>query len=98
MIDVEVKTFIIVRVPERIARRWVAKHEKDGISEGKLSTFIRVEYSLQLYDRANEDLFLFTMRFQKRSGQPMRASLFVRERKHNNVVELILIRGHIQPI
>jgi hypothetical protein len=38
------------------------------------------------------------MHFQKRGGQPMKASFWVRERKINDVVELILIRAHAKPL
>jgi hypothetical protein len=36
------------------------------------------------------------MYFQKRGGQPMKASMWVRERKINDVVELILIRANAE--
>ena len=89
---------IIVRIPKRLARRWVAKHERDGLDEYKIALFIRVQYELGNYEQTEEGLLLFTLRFQKRGGRPMRALLWVRERKLNELVELILVRGHAEPL
>jgi hypothetical protein len=74
----------------------VSKHERDGLDEYKISIFLRLEYELYHYERTSEDLLLFTMRFQKRGGQPMKALLWVRERKIDELVDLILIKGHVQ--
>jgi len=38
------------------------------------------------------------MHFQKRGGQPMKADLWVREKKIDDLVELILIRGYAEPL
>jgi len=89
---------IIVRIPKRVARRWVARHEKDGLDEPKLIMFIRAQYEFGNYERTEEGLLLFVMRFQRRGGKPMKAELWVRERKVNELVELILVRGHVEPI
>jgi len=87
---------IIVRVPKRIAKQWLLRHERDGLDEYKISIFLKLQYELQHYEKTPEHLLLFTMRFQKRGGKPMKANLWVRERKINDMVELILIRGHAE--
>ena len=89
---------IIVRIPRRIAKRWVLRHEKDGLDEYKISIFLKLQYEMQNFELTPENLLLFTMRFQKRGGQPMKAVLWVRERKINDVVELILIRAHAEQL
>lgn len=86
----------LVRIPKKIAKQWILKHEKDGLDEYKISTFLKRQYELKNYERTPEHLLLFTMRFQKRGGQPMKANLWVRERKINDLVELILIRAHAE--
>jgi uncharacterized protein YciU (UPF0263 family) len=91
-------TLIIVRIPRRIAKRWVSRHEKDGLDEYKISIFLKLQYELRNFELTPENLILFTMRFQKRGGQPMKADLWVRERKVNDVVELILIRAHAEQL
>jgi len=87
---------IIVRIPKRIAKQWVLRHERDGLDEYNISVFLKLQYELQHYELTPEHLLLFTMHFQKRGGQPMKASMWVRERKINDVVELILIRAHAE--
>jgi len=87
---------IIVRIPKRIAKQWVLRHEKDGLDEYNISIFLKLQYGLRNYELTPERLLLFTMHFQKRGGQPMKANLWVRERKINDVVELILIRAHAE--
>jgi hypothetical protein len=87
---------VIVRIPKRIAKQWISRHERDGLDEYKLSVFLKLHYELQHYERTQENLLLFTMHFQKRGGQPMKANLWVRERKINDLIELILIRGHAE--
>ena len=89
---------IIVRIPRRIAKRWVLRHEKDGLDEYKISIFLKLQYEMRNFELTPENLLLFTMRFQKRGGQPMKADLWVRERKINDVVELILIRAHAEQL
>lgn len=89
---------IMVRIPKRIAKQWVLKHERDGLDEYNISIFLKLQYELGNYHSTPEGLLLFTMRFQKRGGQPMKAILWVRERKINDVVELILIRAHAEPL
>jgi hypothetical protein len=88
----------IVRIPRRVAKQWVSRHERDGLDEYKISVFLRLEYELQNYERTSEHLLLFTMRFQKRGGQLMKAGLWIRERRIDGLVELILIRGHAEPL
>jgi hypothetical protein len=59
---------------------------------------LKLHYELQHYERTPEHLLLFTMRFQKRGGQPIKAGLWIRVRKIDDLVELILIRGHAEPL
>lgn len=87
---------IMVRVPKKIAKHWVLKHEKDGLDEYKISIFLKLQYELQNYELTLDNLLLFIMHFQKRGGQPMKASFWVRERKTNDIVELI--RAHAEPL
>ncbi|MGQ9726871.1 MAG: hypothetical protein ACUVQL_07075 [Candidatus Bathycorpusculaceae bacterium] len=89
---------VIVRIPKKIAKQWVLRHEKDGLDEYNLSIFLKLQYELKNYELTPEHLLLFTLRFQKRGGQPMKADLWVRERKINDVVELILIRAHAESL
>jgi len=89
---------IIVRIPKRIAKQWILKHKKDGLDEYNISIFLKLQYELGNYDLTLEGLLLFTMRFQKRGSQPMKASFWVREKKINDVVELILIRAHAEQL
>ncbi len=48
--------FVIVRVPRKLARTWVARHEKDGLDEWKISTFIRSQYLLGSFERAEPEV------------------------------------------
>ena len=89
---------IIVRIPKKIAKQWILRHERDGLDEYKISIFLKLHYELQNYEVTSENLLLFNMHFQKRGGQPMKASLWVRERKIDDVVELILIRAHTESL
>jgi len=90
--------FVIVRIPKKIAKQWILRHERDGLDEYKISTFLKFHYELQNYEHTPESLLLFNMHFQKRGGQPMRASFWVREKKLNDIVELILIRAHAESL
>ena len=81
-----------------MAKGWIARHERDGLDEHKLIHFIRMQYKLGNYERTEEGLLMFVFRFQKRSGRPMKAILWVRERKLNELVELVLVRGHAKPL
>ena len=87
---------IIVRIPKKVAKQWILRHERDGLDEYKISIFLKFQYELKHYEKTPEQLLLFAMRFQKRGGQPMKANLWVRERKINDLVELILITGHAE--
>lgn len=74
-----------------------------NLAKGLLKTGLKKAYEwilacIQNYERTPEQLLLFTMRFQKRGGQPMKADLWVRERKTDGLVELILIRAHAGPL
>ena len=89
---------IMVRIPKKVEKQWVLRHEKDGLDEYGISVFLKLEYGLQNFERMPDQLLLFSMRFQKRGGQPMKADLWVRERKVDNFVELILIRAHAEPL
>ncbi|RLI40069.1 hypothetical protein DRO59_10090 [Candidatus Bathyarchaeota archaeon] len=59
---------------------------------------MKLQYEMRNFELTPENLLSFTMRFQKRGGQPMKADLWVRERKINDVVELILIRAHAEQL
>jgi hypothetical protein len=91
-------SLVIVRIPKKIAKKWLSRHEKDGLDEYKISIFLKLQYELQNYESTPERLLLFTMNFQRRGGQPMKANLWVRERKIDDVMELILIRAHAEPL
>jgi hypothetical protein len=43
--------FIIIRLARRLATTWLARHEKDGIDEWKLSSFVRSQYNLGSFDK-----------------------------------------------
>jgi hypothetical protein len=79
-------SLVIVRIPKKIAKKWLSRHEKDGLDEYKISIFLKLQYELQNYESTPERLLLFTMNFQKRGGQPMKANLWVRERKIDDVM------------
>jgi hypothetical protein len=93
-----VLTLVIVRIPRKVERQWVLRHEKDGLDETGISVFLKLQYELQHYEKTAEELLLFVMNFQKRGGQPMQAELWVRERKFEDIVELILIRAHVKSL
>jgi hypothetical protein len=93
-----VLTFVIVRIPRKVERQWVLRHEKDGLDETGISVFLKLQYELQHYEKTAEELLLFVMNFQKRGGQPMQAELWVRERRLDGIVELILIRAHVESL
>jgi hypothetical protein len=98
MVEKSDMPFIIVRIPKKIARQWVLRHERNGLDEYKISIFLKLHYELKNYEFTPENLLLFTMHFQKRGGQPMKASFWVREKKLNDIVELILIRAHAESL
>ena len=89
---------VMVRIPKKVERQWVLRHERDGLDEYGISVFLKLQYELEHYERTAEQLLLFVMNFQKRGGQPMQAELWVRERKIDDLVELILIRVHAKPL
>ena len=89
---------IVVRTGRKLVRTWVARHEKDGLDEWKISTFVKSQYILGGYEREDEDVAVFRFRFQKRGGAVMRATLWVRERRHKGIVELVVYRGHVEPV
>jgi hypothetical protein len=79
-------SLVIVRIPKKIAKKWLSRHEKDGLDEYKISIFLKLQYELQNYELTPERLLLFAMNFQRRGGQPMKANLWVRERKIDDVM------------
>jgi len=90
---------VIVRISKRLTQHWIAKHEKDGLDEWRLASFVKSQYALHSYDRLSVDVLLFRFRFMKRGGQAMKASLWVREKRINDAItELIMFRGHAEPI
>ena len=88
----------MVRIPKKVERQWILRHEHDGLDEYGISVFLKLQYELQHYEKTDEQLLLFAMNFQKRGGQPMQAKLWVRERMIDDLVELILIRAHVEPL
>ena len=90
---------VIVRIPKKLEQHWIAKHEKDGLDEWRLTSFLKSQYLLGSYERVNGDELLFKLRFQKKGGQVMRAHLWVREKKiSDEIIELIVFRGHVTPL
>ncbi len=89
---------VIVRVAQKLATAWLARHEKDGLNEWKLSSFVRSQYAFGAFDRAEEAILVFRLRFQKRGGSLMTATLWVRERRHNGIVELVIYKGHVEQV
>ncbi len=73
-------------------------HIKDGLDEYKLEFFIETNYTLGSYDDLGDNLLLFALRFKKKSGQSMKAALWVRKRGLDDFVELILIKGHVEEV
>jgi hypothetical protein len=61
-------SLVIVRIPKKIAKKWLSRHEKDGLDEYKISIFLKLQYELQNYESTPERLLLFTMNFQRRGG------------------------------
>jgi len=90
---------VIVRISKKLKQHWIAKHEKNGLDEWRLASFVKSQYSLFSYKRLGENLLLFKFRFQKKDRQPMKATLWVREKKINGgIIELIMFRGHVEPV
>ncbi len=83
---------------KKLGKSWVAKHEKDGLDEWKISAFIRSQYLLGGFERVESDVAVFRLRFQKREGTVMKATLWARERKHNGIVELVVYKGHAEQV
>lgn len=93
------RSLVIVRISKKLKKHWIAKHEKNGLDEWRLASFVKSQYFLRGYDRLSGDMLLFKFRFQKKGGHPMRATLWVREKKINGgIVELIMFRGHVEPL
>ena len=59
---------IIVRVAQKLATEWLARHERDGLNERKLSSFVRSQYALGVFDRVEGSVLVLRLRFQKRGG------------------------------
>jgi hypothetical protein len=89
---------VIVRVAQKLATEWLARHERDGLNEWKLSSFVRGQYALGVFDRVEGNVLVLRLRFQKRGGSLMTATLWVRERKHNGIVELVIYKGHVERV
>ena len=68
------------------------------MDEYGLSIFLKLQYELGHHERMADQLLVFEMNFQKHGGQAMKAELGVRERKTDDMVELILIRAHAEPL
>lgn len=90
---------VIIRFSKKLKKSWIVKHEKDGLDEWRIAAFIKSQYILGSYTRLEANLILFKLRFQKRGGQLMKASLWVREKEINGgMVELVVFRGHAEPL
>ncbi len=87
-----------MRIPKRLGKRWLTKHIKDGLDEYKLEFFIETNYALGSYEDLGDGLLLFALRFKKKSGQSMKAKLWVRKKGLDDFVELILIKGHVEEV
>ena len=83
---------------KKLGRTWVAKHERDGLDEWKISTFVRSQYVQGSFERVERDVAVFRLRFQKRGGTVMEATLWARERRQSAIVELVVYRGHAEPV
>jgi len=88
---------VIVRVALKLATEWLARHERDGLNEWKLSSFCKVAV-WGVFDRVEGNVLVLRLRFQKRGGSLMTAALWVRERKHNGIVELVVYKGHVEQV
>ncbi len=47
---------IIIRLARRLATTWLARHEKDGIDEWKLSSFVRSQHALGSFEKPEADI------------------------------------------
>lgn len=93
------RSLVIVRISKKLKKHWIAKHEKNGLDEWRLASFVKSQYFLRGYDRLSGDTLLFKFRFQKKGGHPMRATLWAREKKINGgIIELIMFRGHVETL
>ncbi len=82
---------------KKLGKAWVARHERDGLDEWNISAFVRSQYLLGSFERSEPGVAVFQLRFQKR-GVVMKATLWARERRHNDIVELVIYKGHAEPV
>jgi hypothetical protein len=68
------------------------------LDEWKIATFVRSQYILGSFERIESDVALFRLRFRKGGGSLMQATLWARERKQYGIVELVVYKGHVEPI
>ena len=59
------RLLVIVRVSKKLGKSWVARHEKDGLDEWKIATFVRSQYMLGSFERTESDVLKFRFRFRK---------------------------------
>ena len=92
------RLLVIVRVSKKLGKSWVARHEKDGLDEWKIATFVRSQYMLGSFERTESDVLMFRFRFRKGGGKLVQATLWARERKQYRIVELVVYKGHVGPV
>jgi len=92
------RLLVIVRVAKKLGKSWVARHEKDGLDEWKIATFVRSQYMLGSFERTEPDIAMFRFRFRKGGGHLVQATLWARERKQDGISELVIYKGHVEPV
>ncbi len=68
------------------------------MDERKIAIFVRSQYILGSFERTEGDVDVFRLRFRKGGGSLMQATLWARERKQYGIVELVVYKGHVEPI
>lgn len=92
------RVFVIVRIGKKLGKSWVARHERDGLDEWKILAFVKSQYVLASFERIESDIAVFRFRFRKGGGNLMQATLWARERKEYNITELVVYKGHVEPV
>jgi hypothetical protein len=49
---------IMVRIPKKVEKQWVLRHEKDGLDEYGISVFLKLEYGLQNFERMPDQFII----------------------------------------
>ena len=92
------RLLVIVRVAKKLGKSWVARHQRDGPDEWKIATFVRSQCMLGSFERTEADIAMFRFRFRKGGGKLVQATLWARERKQYGIVELVVYKGHLEPV